>query len=401
MDSDTLPVPSHIPPSLVYDFDYFLAPELTYRPHQRATALLHKNAPEIFWTPRNNGHWIVTRATVAQEMLRQTDLFSSRSEFNKERNFDPPMLPIQADPPDHTEYRKILNPFLTPGAVAKMEADIRALARQIIDDIQPNGRCDFVKEVGQRFPITIFLRLVNAPYEDRHRLIKCAEGYTRSALFEDRLAHVRQLGAYIRELFEERRKNLGTDMLSHIIRSSIFDRPLNQREEEGLATLLFLGGLDTVKSALSFTMLYLARNPDKYNQLRDNPALIRPAIEEILRTNGVSVPERGATGDFDYNGVPFRRGDRIVFMVQLYGYGDQINSNPELVDFTRDISLHYAFGAGPHRCVGSHLARLEFRIFLEEWISRFPSFRVDQEGEIATAGGIVWAPDALPLAWDV
>jgi cytochrome P450 len=401
MDTPVTTIPSHIPESLVYDFDFFQSPELKFEPHHRVPEKLHKNAPEIFYTPRYGGHWIVARAAAAVDMLRQPDKFSSRSDFNPARRFVPPMLPIQADPPDHTEYRRVLNPYLAPGAVGKMEGDIRALARQIIDEIRPKGRTEFVIEVGQRFPVTIFLRMVGAPIEDRHTLVKFAEGYTRSPSFDDRVTAIKGLSDYLKAGFEARRKNPGDDLLSHLLKSKFGDRPLTADEIEGLATLMFLGGLDTVKSFLSFLMLYLATHPEQYRRLVEDRELIGHALEELLRVNGVSVPERGATHDFEYRGVPFRKGDRIVFLTQIYGIDDQLTPDPHRIDFDREISQHFTFGSGPHRCAGSHLARLEIRIFIEEWTKSFPEFHIENNAQVEIAGGIVWSPVTLPLAWNV
>jgi cytochrome P450 len=393
--------PPHIPESLVFDFDFFQSPELKHNAHHAVTELLHNKAPEIFYTPRYGGHWIVTRAAVARDMLRQPEHFSSRSEFNPARRFEPPLLPMQVDPPDHGEYRRIINTILSPSAVGEMEDDIRGLAREIIDDIHPRGRCDFIPEVAQRFPVTVFLRMAGAPLEDRHRLVKFADGYARSPSFDDRVTAVRGLATYLMEGIDARRKNPGNDLLSYLLSCKFKDRPLTSAEIEGLATQVFLGGLDTVKSFLSFLMLYLAKNPDQYRKLLDDRASIPQAIEELLRVNGISVPERGATHDFDYRGVPFRKGDRIVFLAQIYGLDDQMIEDPHRIDFDRKGIRHLTFGAGPHRCAGAQLARLEIKVLLEEWSSTFREFHIENNVDVEITGGIVWSPVALPLAWPI
>ena len=394
-------VPSHVPKSLVYDFDHFTAPELLKDPHRTVSQKLHKEAPDVFYTPRGGGYWIVTRAEVAVDMLRQVDIFSSGPEYNHFKAFNPPMLPVQADPPNHTEYRRILNPKLTPNAIQKLESYVRELARTIIDDVYPKGECNFIEEVAERFPVTIFLKIAGAPLTDRARVVSIAVKYTRSPTFEARQAAISDMAAYLREKFAERQGNPQDDLLTLIAQARMPDRELTQTEKEGLGVLAFFGGLDTVKSVLSFVVSYLAQHPDDYKKLVDNPELIKSAMEELLRVSGVSTPERGVTHDVEYRGIPFKKGDRVVFLTQLWGMDDQQIPNPHLVDFSRDVSQHYAFGAGPHRCIGSHLARLEFRIFLEEWTRTIKSFGVKDNAPVKTAGGVVWTPVELKLTWPV
>ena len=394
-------IPAHIPKSLVFDFDHFTAPEVQQDPQRSVSQLLHKNAPEVFFTPRNGGYWIVTRAEVAVDMLRQVDKFSSAPQFNHFKAFNPPMLPVQADPPDQAEYRRILNPKLAPGPIQKLEASVRQLAREIIDDVYPRGHCDFLLEVAERFPVTIFLRLAGAPLSDRARLVDIAVKYTRSPTFEERQAAISAMAAYLREKYKERAAEPRDDLLTQLVKARFPNRELTEIEREGMGVLMFFGGLDTVKSVLSFLVSHLAQHPADYKRLVDNPELIKSAMEELMRVSGVSTPERGVTHDLEYRGIPFKKGDRVVFLTQLWGVDDQQISNPYNVDFDRDVSQHYAFGAGPHRCIGSHLARLELRVFLEEWTRTVKTFSVENDVPVKTAGGVVWTPIALPLVWPV
>ena len=401
MSTAVASVPAHIPKSLVYDFDHFTAPELQKEPHRAVSQKLHREAPDVFYTPRGGGYWIVTRAEVAVDMLRQVEIFSSGPEHNHFKAFNPPMLPVQADPPNHTDYRRILNPKFAPNAIQKLESYIRELARTIIDDVYAKGECNFIEEVAERFPVTIFLKIAGAPLSDRARLVSIAVKYTRSPTFEERQAAITDMANYLREKYKERAAEPRDDLLTEIVQARTPDRELTQTEKEGLGVLLFFGGLDTVKSVLSFVVSYLAQHPDDYKKLVDNPELIKSAMEELMRVSGVSTPERGVTHDVDYRGIPFKKGDRVVFLTQLWGLDDQQIANPLQVDFTREVSQHYAFGAGPHRCIGSHLARMEFRVFLEEWTKTIKSFGVKNNAPVKTAGGVVWTPIELQLTWPV
>jgi cytochrome P450 len=399
MDGRSSPIPTHIPASLVFDFDYIDASKASDDPHMAASRLLFGHAPDIFYTPRNGGHWVVTRQAAAIDMLRQPDTFSSHPRYNEARMWSPLLLPIQSDPPDHTDYRRTLGAYFAPGMMEKLEPDIRRLARDIFDELLPRGRCEFVTEIGEVFPITIFLRLVKAPMADRSALLAMAQKFTRSPSPQDRAAAVGELAGYIRGLFDQRRDRTGDDILTRLMSAGFRGRPLTRDEEEGLGTLLFLGGLDTVKSVLSFIMLYLARNPDQYRRLVEDRDLIPTAIEELMRVSGVSIPERGVTHDLDYHGIPFKQGDRLIFLTPVMGLDERELSCPFQVKLDRDVSPHLIFGAGPHRCAGSHLARIEIRVFLEEWTRSFPNYSIDPASKVEMAGGIVWTPGRLPLVW--
>jgi cytochrome P450 len=355
----------------------------------------------MFYTPRSGGYWIVTRAEVAVDMFRQPDKFSNSPEFNSFRLFKPLLYPQQSDPPEHGEYRKVITPKLTPNAIGKLEEGIRSLAQELIERVYSRGECEFMEDVAELFPVTIFMKLAGAPMEDREKLVDIAARFGRRPTFEERQQAVSEMAAYLRERYRERADAPRDDLLTQLAQSRAMGRELNADEREGLGSLLFFGGLDTLKSALSFSISYLARNPQDYQRLVDDPGLIPSAMEELLRISGVTTLERGATHDFEYRGVPFRKGDRIIILTQILGVDDRQNKDPYTVDFNRETSQHLLFSAGPHRCVGSHLARMEIRVFLEEWVKRIRSFGVKDNMEVPTAGGVVWRPIAVPLVWPV
>jgi cytochrome P450 len=399
-DHQQMPIPAHVPPSAVYDYDY-LSSLSDSGSHAECARALRDNAGEIFWTPRNGGHWIVQGAELSVRMLRDTELFSSHPDYNKTRRFATMLLPSQVDPPAHTDYRRALSPVFSPGNMRKIEPDIRAIATGLIDKIQPRGKCEFVSEFAEYFPIAIFLSLVGAPMSDRDELLRYAGNYTRSSNREIRSVATEDLARYIRGLSERRGANAADNMLTQVAKLGAQGRDLTQEELDGLGVQLFVAGLDTVKSAISFIMLHLARNPDHYARLVADPELIPAGIEELLRISGPSNPERGVTRDLeDYAGVALKKDDRIVFILPLAGFDPKLNEDSYTVDFDREASQHLVFGAGIHRCAGSHLARIEVRVLLEEWTKRFPTFRVDpDDSPEITKGGTVWTAARVPLAW--
>ncbi|PKP72227.1 MAG: hypothetical protein CVT83_01045 [Alphaproteobacteria bacterium HGW-Alphaproteobacteria-5] len=399
MNDDRWSVPAHVPNDLVYDYDRFDTPALYEMPQFSLARKLRDEAPPIFFTPRQQ-MWVVSKASLVADMLKRHDLFSSDPEFTLWRQQMPVRsLPPAYDPPEHSEARRIVAPLFTPNSVSAMEPAIRALSREIIADVIDNGGCEFVSEIGKRFPVTVFLRLCDAPVEDLALLTEMVERYLRSPDRAVAISGADDMTDYLRKLVEARKHALGNDLVSQIIRGKMSGRDLTDDEIVGATWFMFLAGLDTVASVFSFTMRFLARNPAHYAQLVDDPALIKDAIEELLRVTGVAMPERGVREDVVYEGVPFRKFDHVLLLSSLSGMDPAEVSQPETVDFHRDVSRHAVFGQGPHRCLGSHLARLEIRVFLEEWTRAIPSFEVASEGPIEVLGGVVWIPAKLPLVW--
>ena len=242
---------------------------------------------------------------------------------------------------------------------------------------------------------------MDAPFTDRLQLLKLAQGFTRSPSMAGRAAAIADLATYIRALYEQRRIKRGTDMLSQFLKTRIGDRPLTRDEEEGLGAFMLIAGLDTLRSAMSHSFLYLARHPEQYASLVANPAMIPDAVEELLRISGTSMPERAVTHDLEYRGIQMKHGERIIFLLPVMSFDPELNADPFKVNFRRELSQHLIFGAGPHRCAGSHLARIEIRVLLEEWIARIPSFALAPDEDAPMEASTVWTPKKVNLVWPV
>lgn len=391
-------IPGHVPDQLVVDFDRFRDKSLRRDPH-RSVRGLYETLPPVFWTPRNGGHWIVANSAPALQMLRRHDLFSSNPKHNAMMKRSPRTNPNQYDPPEHTELRGIIEPFLHIRAVPALEPTVRQLARDLIDDVAARGEVEFLSELAQRFPVEIFLKMAGAPLSDRARLLRHVEGFTRAPNLEDRLASLKRLSQALQGYLDERLADPREDMLSAVAHGQFKGRPMTEDERLGMASLLFLGGLDTVAAMLSFIMAYLATHPEDYRRLVEEPEIMPMAVHELMRFHGVASMERAATMDVDFEGVSFAKGDRIVFTTQTYGLDNPKLEDPLTINFDRRKSPHTIFGGGPHRCVGSHLANLEIRVFLEEWTKRFERFSIEGNALPETFSGIVWSPTEVPLRW--
>jgi len=309
-------------------------------------------------------------------------------------------VPLDVDPPDHAGYRKILNAMFSPKAVREIEPIIRAQARKLVDEVVDRGQCDFVTEIAEHYPPEIFLKLLGIPNERRAEFVAWVDAMARSPDPAAARENSLRVAALMREVLDERRANPGDDIISRLLQQEFEGRMLNEDELVGMCVLLFIGGLDTVVALLSFIMLYLAGAPIHRHELAANPARIVDGLEEMIRRFSISCIFRYTARDARFAGIDFKAGDRALLVHPIYGIDDRELDDPLSVDFDRPVSRHTAFGAGPHRCLGSHLGRLELKIFLEEWLSRVPDFEVAGDTQsIAFRGGKIIQPIALPLRW--
>lgn len=399
--SATLPLvdrPAHVPAELVVDFDFFRPPGAETDVH-RAWAVL-QNGPPVVWTPRNGGHWIGTRAHVLTEMQTNHELFSYAS-INIPRN-PTPSLPLEIDPPAHTRLRSVISPLFAPATLKGVEPVARALAIDLIEGFRGRGECEFQGEFARHLPIIIFLKLVDLPLEGRAHLLSLAEKRTRSPIAEERNAAKKGLLDYMSNAIAERRRTPGDDFISRILHSAPGGEPLTDFEAENLLTTSLSGGLDTVASMMGFSMLALASSPQLQDRLINEPVTIPKAVDELIRRHGLANTARLIAHDAVFHGAVLKKGEQIIVPSSLIGLDPDKFDNPFEVDFDRpDAGQHGSFGAGPHRCPGANLARMELRIMLEEWFQRIPHPRIDASKPPVLASGLVSTVQVLRLRWDV
>ena len=389
--------PRHVAEELVVDFDYREPPGHTIDVHL-AWKRLH-DGPDIVWTPRHGGHWIATRADDIDVMQTDHKRFSYRNITIPPLPEAPQLAPLEYDPPQHTPLRAVLSPAFGPAVMQRLEGDLRRLTQELLDDIVPRGRCEFFDEFAKRLPVITFLRLVDLPLEDREHLLELTEKSVRPPSEAERLEAIVGLQQYTQHWIVERRRNPGPDLFSRMVNAKIEGRPINDYELAGMLFNVIFGGLDTVASALTFTAHCLATQPEVRKALLADHSLFPNAIEELLRRYGIPNTARLITHDFEYKGVQFLEGEQVLLPKTLHGLDERRYPDPLRVDVRRDVRRHAAFGDGPHRCPGSFLARLEMRIFLEEWLARVPDFHVTEGESVRTSSGPVNGMLYLPLTW--
>ncbi|BAN48557.1 putative cytochrome P450 [Metapseudomonas resinovorans NBRC 106553] len=394
-------LPDHVPADLVRHFDLYEPIEGDDDYQTWFTKLQAAGTPDIFWTRHNGGHWVVTRGEDFDHVLKTPETYSSRiNVVPRERLMPIVSKPIQLDPPDHTRYRNLLIPAFSPKAVVPLGEKARALTIELIEGSLARGRCEFVSEFARRLPIGIFMDMVALPTADREQLLEWVDEMIRPTQV-DSLEAGNQLIRYAFDQLQERRAEPGSDLLSELTRAQVGGNPLQDEELVGMFFLLLLGGLDTVAAMLSFIIRHLASHPEARRELIEHPERIPAAAEELMRRFPISTLVRVVTRDHEYKGINFREGDLVLMQTSAHSVDDRLFNDPLAVDFERKVVFHGTFGSGAHRCIGSMLARVEVRVFLEEWLKRIPEFRLKPGQPLRVEPGMVLAMPRLELEWDI
>lgn len=394
-------IPAHVPPELVVDFDHRLDPGFALDPV--ATIKQLHDGPDIIYSPHYGGHWIFTRHADILDGLRRVDVFSSCTvSVPPQSQWQEKLIPLELDPPEHTAYRHVLAKQFSPKWAQSFEQDVRAACRSMIDAIAPRGECEFVNDMAFPLPVKMLMPIIGFPDEDYAILHGLADRFFHAQSPEQNYAAAGEIYGYLGELLARRKAAPGNDLISRLFLEEVNGKPLTDSEIVRTCFLLFMASTDTVTSATVLHMHYLATHPDKRQLLLDDPSLIPNAHEGLLRRLGfINGPSRRVMQDVEIKGVQIKKGDMVTFMLGLAGLDERTHGCPMDVDFNRSANPHLAFGGGPHRCVGSHLARVELRVMFEEWLPRMKNLRVKPGAEIRWHANMTYGTTALPLCWDV
>ncbi|MCW2577994.1 MAG: putative cytochrome [Modestobacter sp.] len=336
---------------------------------------------------RYDGGYALTAVDTVQAAMREPGIFSSKQVFDM-LGSPVPMVPIGFDPPEQTRYRRILQPFFSPRRMRQLEDSLRQQLADLLDPLADRDEVEFISEVAGVFPTQAFLTLFGLPLEQRDQFIEWKDaclalsdaagaGATAdSEVFVQGQQKAGELFGYLTHLVQTRRGVPGDDVLSQLLCLEGEDE-LSTEEALGLCFLFVLAGLDTVTDTLGFGMERLARNPDRRQELVDDPSLIEAAVEELTRLDPPApfVP-RLTTEATVIGGQELPAGTRVMSFLAVANRDEDLFADPYSIDFHRPENPHVSFGMGPHRCLGSHLARLEMRLFYEEWHKRFPEYAI-------------------------
>ncbi len=299
---------------------------------------------------------------------------------------DHPLGPHSRDGEPHRMFRRLLDPIFAPKRVTRVEADVRALANELIDEFIGDDVVELHDAFCQPLPCKIFLSVLGLPQHDLAKLIAFKDGIIRNPgrTTEERYRLAfeggNRLRAYLHDVLDERERmaELPEDLITGLIRAEVDGVRLTREEIVDVIQLFVIAGLDTVTSSLSCLLAWLAEHPVEQRALVDDPSLLPRAIEELLRFESPVVGgERFATEDVDINGFVVHKGEGVHVLWGTANLDPAQFADPLQVDFDREANKHIAFANGPHRCLGSNLARLELRLALEEFHRRIPEYTLD------------------------
>jgi cytochrome P450 len=367
--------------------------------------LLREHSPVL---RTDQGGTIIARHEDVEFALRNADVFSSDMEAVSIGNVRP-LIPLQVNPPEHVKYRRLLDPLFAPKQVTRLEADVRKLSNQLIDEFIHTGECEFNSAFAIPLPCTVFLRLLGLPLEDLELFLEMKDNIIRpngeatqipEAEFTRIQAETGQrIYAYFDKVLDEREQQPRDDMLTGFLEAEVDGHRLTREDILDICYLFLLAGLDTVTASVGCMVSYLAQHPEQRQRLVDDPSRIPGAVEELLRweTPVPGVP-RVVAQDVELSGERLEPGEKVTVLLGSANIDERGFPQPADVDFERPANRHLAFGGGVHRCLGSHLARLELRVALEQLHERIPDYAIKPGEEPKYTAGIR-AVEYLPLVF--
>jgi len=347
---------------------------------------------------------LVTRRPDVEAALRQTAVFSWGMVGMDLGNVRP-LIPLQIDPPKHVKYRRILDPMFAPKQVAGLQSDIEALVKELVSKFAARGSCDLHEEFAVPLPCTVFLRLLGLPYSDLDFFLSIKDDIIRPpGGEEEQTARRRKAGDSIYEYFskvlEKRRDAPTDDVLSDIINCEIDGTRLTDEEVLDISYLFIIAGLDTVTDSLDCFFALLAQEPEQRRLIVEDESLIASAVEEMLRWESpVPAVPRRTTQDIEIAGCPIPAGEAVMLLIGSANTDHDAHPGLENLDLTRNPNPHLAFGGGVHRCLGSHLARLELSVALREFHRIIPDYSLAPGTVLEYTPGLR-SLHTLPLVFD-
>ncbi|MGZ4173654.1 MAG: cytochrome P450 [Solirubrobacteraceae bacterium] len=378
--------------------------------HWRLAEELREASP-LYFNTFAQGYWVFTRYDAVRDMYKSPEIFSSESITPWQPDPIYRFVPTQIDPPDHIQYRRILNPWFSPRAIDDAEARMRALCRRLVEEVASTGGCDFVGEFALRFPTEAFLSVIGIDPADADLFVPWVEDFFSGfggdpaglERMTEALAGIREYWVAALAARRGEPEPRPGDLASHLLHATYDDRPLTDAEMLDMLTVLVLAGLDTTRAELGYMFEHLATHPEHRRMLIDQPELIPSAVEEVLRYYTIVFGDgRKVTRDIEFHGASLKKGDMV------YGLVSGANRDPRAYEragefvIDRKRNHHMGFANGPHRCLGAHLARREMALAVQEWLRVIPDFHVATDDELVErGGGSMMTLMRLPLAWEV
>jgi cytochrome P450 len=368
-------------------------------PQPRNVALAGQNSFAI------GGAVMASSRGLVSDALQNAQVFSSADLI--EQGNTRPLIPLGIDPPDHAQYRRLLDPLFSPRRMEAQEADIADRVNQFIDNFVDRGSCDFTEEFAELFPASVFLGLMGLPFAELDTLVRFRDGLlhpgstdnTPEERLEIQRITAQDVYAYFDRVLDERVSNPADDVLTALVVPDGEGYTASRDDALSICFVLLTAGLDTVTDSLTCFWAYLAQNPEHQRQITSDPEIIPRAVEELLRwETPVPFVVRWARRDERIGEHTVTAGNHVLINLSAANVDPTEFPDPLHVDFERRGNRHLSFGGGPHRCLGSHLARRELRIALREWHRRIPEYTLTPGYDVQYRPPLRFVPN-LQLSW--
>lgn len=353
------------------------------------------------------GMWVPTRHEDIVAIANDVDTFSSRSplvaQYGSMADFGVVAPPISSDPPYHTEIRRMLLPFFSPGRINALRPSIEAHCDELIDAFIDGDGCDAARQYANFIPVQVIATMLGIPPEDGDQFRIWVEQLLENAATNIEVAgqHLFELFGYFGEHMERMKEDPGDNLISFLVANAheVIGRELQQDELFGMCLLLLLAGIDTTWSAIGASIYHLASHPEDQQRLRDDASLWPVAIEEFLRAYAPVTMAREVAKDVEFNGCPMKAGDPLLLPFPSANRDPAVFDRADEVIIDRAENRHLAFGVGIHRCLGSNLARLEVSVAVQKFLERVGPFTLADADAVRWAKGQVRGPRVLPIAF--
>lgn len=394
--------------------DATAAPVVHFDHHSRELAAdpwpvlreLRREAP-VAWSDTYGGFWVVTGYDEIRAVALDDHTFSSAETIliPPKKNAGQRSLPIECDPPEFQEYRRVMHPMFSPAGVDRLEPAIAAFVHRCIDAFIERGEADLVHELADPLPAMTTLYKLGLPVElwktfsdPLHSTVFLRQDNPQRAAALAGLAAIRDI---LVEAITDRRRRPRDDMISYLVQSEVFGRAVTDHEAFEMVMLTIQGGFDTTGSAIGNALIYLDDDRAARQRLADDPTQLPQAVEELLRFEAPQFAlARTATRDVELGGRAIRKGDRILLVWASGNRDERVFEHAEAVVLDRFPNRHMTFGLGAHRCLGSTLARRQIILALAAVLDRLPDYAVDHERRVkAETIGVAYGNFSLPATF--
>lgn len=381
------------------DFDHF-DPDFVADPYAVFSEL--RDRCPVAHTDRYGGVNVLTTFDDVSAAAHDTESFTSRriiiSEVPTERR-GVILPPINLDPPDHTDPRRVMLPFFNPTNTKRWEQPIRDICTERLDQLDGRTECDLAVDYARHVPGDLTAKMFGVPSGDAdqfrawvHDLLEVGP----TDVEVERATTVAMMD-YMHGLIVDRRANGGDDLVTYLFDQELDGEPMDDVSMAKMLFLLMLAGIDTTWSGLGSSFLHLATYADDRRRLVAEPELIPLATEEFLRAYSPVYVGRIATADTEIGGCPVGQGEWVMLNFQAANRDPAAFDDADEVQIDRQKNRHAAFGLGVHRCLGSNLARLEMNIAIEMFLQRYPEFALIEGSEVHYSPGNVRGPRSIPV----